>query len=55
MANELIASKYTKDRKVGEGTYAVVYLGPSILLLPSPHLSQRFCREGNSYWTQDCY
>ncbi|KAK4049128.1 TFIIH complex serine/threonine-protein kinase subunit kin28 [Microbotryomycetes sp. JL201] len=26
-ANERIQSKYSKDRKVGEGTYAVVYLG----------------------------
>lgn len=26
-ANLAIAAKYSKDRKVGEGTYAVVYLG----------------------------
>ena len=33
VANELIASKYSKERKVGEGTYAVVYLGNHTLSL----------------------
>lgn len=30
-ANLIIASKYSKERKVGEGTYAVVYLGKILL------------------------
>ncbi|KAM0752429.1 Pkinase-domain-containing protein [Meredithblackwellia eburnea MCA 4105] len=29
-ANDLIQKKYSKDKKVGEGTYAVVYLGREI-------------------------
>jgi hypothetical protein len=28
-ANNAIQAKYSKDKKVGEGTYAVVYLGQS--------------------------
>jgi cyclin-dependent kinase 7 len=29
-ANSAIQAKYTKDKKVGEGTYAVVYLGKEV-------------------------
>lgn len=35
VANALIQKRYTKDRKIGEGTYAVVYIGalsPCVLL-----------------------
>lgn len=38
-ANEDIQSRYTKDKKVGEGTYAVVYLGAFVF--PPPRLSCR--------------
>jgi len=30
LANLTIQQKYSKDKKVGEGTYAVVYLGKEI-------------------------
>lgn len=29
-ANAAIQRKYTKDKKVGEGTYAVVYVGKEV-------------------------
>ena len=31
--DSIVQNKYSKDRKVGEGTYAVVYLGNQVLSL----------------------